>query len=260
MDQGARVVAAGDRRGHPGGRARVLRDGERGVRSARTCAVDAVDVVRLGGVDSARVEGVGAAGRPAGAERRVHVGRDAGLGVAGGRGDGEAAGCVALEVDRAGAVRPGVREPRERERGGERPVGVDLGGGARAGGALVADPVGDLVAVDVALAAYDRGVVARPVQRDGAPGAGETGAAAAGQVGLVTLDDAAGRGETGLAGAVGSVGERDVDRGAGVVAARDRRRHPGRGTRVLGDREGGVRPGGPGAVDGVDVVGLGRVG
>src|SRR5436190_9114190 len=66
---------------------------------------------------------------------------------------------------------------------------VDLGDVARAGGALVADVVGELFAVLVTVAAEDARVVASD-ERDGRPAAGESAAGPVAQRRVVALDDA----------------------------------------------------------------------
>ena len=222
------------------------------------------DVVRLGGIggragvaEGASVARAGDA--PAGGGCGEAVGADAGLAVGRSCRDRELAGGRARSVVDASSrrqKRPAASRRRESGTAGARRV--DLGGGAGARGRLVADAVGEEVAVAVARAAGDGRVVAA-AQRDGAPGAreGVAGAVAVVERSFVTLDDAAGCVDS-RAG-VGAVVERDADRERRVVAAGDRSGDAARRGGVGRDGEARCARRQAGAVDRGDVVRLGRI-
>ena len=187
------------------------------------------------------------------------VGGDAGLAVGRSCRDRElAAGRARAVVDRRAGDESGLQRAEGESRGGRR-ARVDLGGCAGARGGLVADPVGEEVAVAVAGAAGD-GCVVAAAERDGAPGAGEgvAGAVAVVERCLVALDDAARGVDPGAA--VGAVVERDADRERGVVAAGDRSGDAARCGGVGRDGEARCARRQAGAVGRGDVVRLSRIG
>src|SRR5439155_7940871 len=114
---------------------------------------------------------------------------------------------------------------------------VDLCDVGTAGSALVADTVGEQLAIVVTAPARNTGVVAAR-ERDRRPGAGPAAAAAAGEGGGLALQDAGGGVDARARAVARRAGvESDRDREARVVAGRHGRRAHRRGGRVVGQGE-----------------------